>query len=150
MSTNYIPSTIPNEDEMEPAKDISFVTHPQTWDLIRERLRSGDCVLDVGCGNGAFLWNVKQQTSARGYGLDLSSSRTRMAAATVPSGRIVKADGARAPFPPKSFDVIACFQVIEHIIDRRGFVAGLYEMLKPGGMLVLTSVRRGRHRWYYL
>ena len=147
---NYLPDTIPTEDEMQPSTDISLVTHPSTWDFIRERLNSGGHVLDVGCGNGAFLWNVEHCTSSKAYGLDLSDTRTGMAAAIVGNGRIVKADGARAPFPPKSFDVIACFQVIEHIVDRPGFLAGLYTMLKPGGMLLITSVRRGKYRWYYL
>ena len=73
-----------------------------------------------------------------------------MASATICNGRIANADGARAPFPPESFDIIACLQVIEHIVDRKGFVAGLYEMLKPNGMLVISSIRRGKRRWYYL
>ena len=150
MKSNYIAHTIPNEDEMEPAKDISFVIHPSTWAFIRERLDKGGLALDVGCGNGAFLWNVEHHTPSKGYGLDLSDSRTRMAAATVCSRRIAKADGARPPFPAESFDVIACLQVIEHIVDRQGFIAGLYEMLKPGGILVISSIRRGKHHWYYL
>ncbi len=145
-----LPDTIPNEDEIAPATDISFVVHPSTWEFIRERLDAGGRILDVGCGNGTFLWNVENRTSSKGYGLDLSRSRARTAAATVPSGRIVNADGARAPFPSGSFDMIACFQVIEHIVDRQGFLAGLYEMLKPGGMLVISSIRRGKRRWYFL
>ena len=150
MKPNYLPDTIPNEDEIAPATDISFVVHPSTWEFIRERLDTGGRVLDVGCGNGTFLWNVENRTSSNGYGLDLSRSRARTAAARVPNGRIVNADGARPPFPSGSFDIIACFQVIEHIIDRQGFLAGLYEMLKPGGMLVISSIRRGKRRWYYL
>lgn len=150
MKPNFLPDTIPNEDEFVPATDISFVIHPSTWEFIREQLDAGGRVLDVGCGNGTFLWNVEHRTSSRGYGLDISPSRTKMAATTIRSGRIVKADGARAPFPAKCFDVIACMQLIEHIVDRQGFIAGLYEMLKPGGLLVITSVRRANLRWYYL
>ena len=135
---------------MHPATDISFVIHPSTWKFIRERLNGGGRVLDVGCGNGTFLWNVENRTSSIGYGLDLSNSRARMASAIVSNGRIANADGARAPFRSESFDIVACLQVIEHIVDRKGFIAGLYEMLKPDGMLVISSIRRGKRRWYYL
>lgn len=150
MKPNFLPDTIPNEDEMLPATDISFAIHPSTWEFIRDKLDAGGRVLDVGCGNGTFLWNVEHRTSSRGYGLDISPSRTKMAAITICNGRIVKADGARAPFPSKCFDVIACLQLIEHIVDRPGFIAGLFEMLKPGGLLIITSVRRAKLRWYYL
>lgn len=147
---NHLPDDIPNEDNLAPTTDISFVVHPSTWEFIRERLDAGGRVLDVGCGNGTFLWNVEHHTSSKGYGLDPSPTRARMAATMISNGRIVKADGARAPFPSKCFDVIACIQVIEHIVDRPGFIARLYEMLKPGGLLVVTSVRRANLRWYYL
>ena len=147
---NYRAHTIPNEDEIEATTDISFVIHPSTWEFIRNRLDRGGRVLDVGCGNGTLLWNVEHCTPSKGFGLDLSDTRTRVAANTIGNGRIARGDGARAPFPPESFDVIVCLQVIEHIVDRQGFIAGLYEMLKPGGILVITSIRRGKYRWYYL
>ncbi len=147
---NYRADTIPNEDEIEATKDISFVIHPSTWEFIRDRLDRGGRVLDVGCGNGTLLWNVEYRTPSSGYGLDLSDTRTRVAAKTICNGRIATADGARSPFPSESFDVIVCLQIIEHIVDRQGFIAGLYEMLKPGGILVISSIRRGKYRWYYL
>ena len=39
-----------------------------------------------------------------------------------------------APFPPESFDVITCFDVLEHLYEPRRVMARVSEWLKPGGM----------------
>jgi SAM-dependent methyltransferase len=39
-----------------------------------------------------------------------------------------------APFPPESFDVITCFDVLEHLYEPRRVMARVGEWLKPGGI----------------
>ena len=39
-----------------------------------------------------------------------------------------------APFPPESFDVITCFDVLEHVYEPRRVMAKVREWLKPGGV----------------
>jgi SAM-dependent methyltransferase len=39
-----------------------------------------------------------------------------------------------APFPPESFDVITCFDVLEHLYEPRQVMARVSEWLKPGGI----------------
>lgn len=41
-------------------------------------------------------------------------------------------------FAPASFDLITCMSVLEHITDDTGAVAKLWELLAPGGRLLLT------------
>jgi len=41
-----------------------------------------------------------------------------------------------------SFDFAVTFQVIEHIKDDKAFVAEIYRVLKPGGMLLLSTPNR--------
>ena len=144
------PSIVSDGDEIRPHAEISFVLNPSTWALIRKRLNKDDRVLDVGCGGGTLLWNIESYTPAKGYGLELSSSRARITSATLRKGRVVCGNGARAPFPRESFELISCCQVIEHIHGRENFISCLYELLKPGGILVISSVRRAKHRLYYL
>lgn len=42
------------------------------------------------------------------------------------------------PYSSESFDLIAAFDVIEHISDDREVLSSLHRLLKPGGHLVLT------------
>lgn len=44
--------------------------------------------------------------------------------------------------PPASFDLILCTEVIEHIEDSVAALEGLYQLLKPGGTLVLSTPQR--------
>ena len=62
----------------------------------------------------------------------------------------MRGDAARDPFLPESSDLISCCQVLEHIHDPEEFMSFLYALLKPGGLLLVSSVRRARFRLYYL
>jgi SAM-dependent methyltransferase len=44
-----------------------------------------------------------------------------------------------ADFEPFSFDLICCFQTLEHIPDPRAFVEASRRLLRPGGMLVVIT-----------
>jgi len=39
-----------------------------------------------------------------------------------------------APFPPQSFDVITCFDVLEHLCEPRRVMVKVTEWLRPGGI----------------
>lgn len=43
-----------------------------------------------------------------------------------------------AAYPEKSFDLITCVSVLEHIPDDVGAVAAMWRLLRPGGRLILT------------
>ncbi len=70
---------------------------------------SGSDVLEVGCGAGAFLGNIKGARSLSG--IDYSSSAVALAKANLP-GHFVHAEAAAIPFPAKSFDIIFSFGVL--------------------------------------
>jgi 2-polyprenyl-3-methyl-5-hydroxy-6-metoxy-1,4-benzoquinol methylase len=94
-------------------------------------------LLDVGCGAGFFL----DAARARGYqvsGLDLSPVPAAYArdelALDVTEGSIYDfgaADGA--------FNVITIFQTIEHDPNPAALTKRLYDLLAPGGVLMVTT-----------
>ncbi len=45
--------------------------------------------------------------------------------------------------------MVSCCQLIEHLRKRSEFIAELYALLEPGGLLVISSVRRAKYRLYY-
>ena len=51
------------------------------------------------------------------------------------AGGIEAAGGAR-------FDLVTCLEVIEHVVDRETFVAGLAGAIAPGGVLVMSTPNR--------
>jgi 2-polyprenyl-3-methyl-5-hydroxy-6-metoxy-1,4-benzoquinol methylase len=41
--------------------------------------------------------------------------------------------------PPQSFDLILCTEVVEHIADSSAAIAGMGRLLKPGGIMILST-----------
>jgi SAM-dependent methyltransferase len=105
------------------------------------RWAAGKRVLDVACGEGygsAFL----ARTAAYVAGVDVSdqaiahAERTYARPGTV---EFVQASCTRLPFPDASFDVAVSFETLEHIGQQEAFLDELARVLKPDGVLVLSS-----------
>jgi 2-polyprenyl-3-methyl-5-hydroxy-6-metoxy-1,4-benzoquinol methylase len=93
--------------------------------------RSG-ALLDLGCSSGAFLASLKGEPW-RLYGIEMSAETAKTAEARS-GAHVFVGDVADAPFQPESFDVITCFDVLEHVYDPRQVMAKVGAWLKPGGI----------------
>lgn len=93
--------------------------------------RSG-ALLDLGCSSGAFLESLKGE-SWKLYGIEMSPEGAKTAEARS-GAKVFVGDVPEAPFAPQSFDVITCFDVLEHVYDPRQVMAKVAEWLKPGGI----------------
>lgn len=102
-------------------------------------------VLDIGCGGG-LLCEPVAFWGARVLGIDASAKLievARLHAALVGAPVIYRhglvedlvADGLR-------FDVILNTEVVEHVADQNGFLAGCCRLLKPGGVMVVATLNR--------
>lgn len=100
--------------------------------------------LEVGPGSGVYvpllarLFDRVTVTDVH----DAYLEAARAIAAAHPNVRVV-ADDIRAPaLPAASFDVVLCTEVIEHIVESRAALAGIRRLLRPGGVLVLSTPQR--------
>jgi len=96
-------------------------------------------LLDVGCSEGRNLRVFQRKLpNARLCGTDIGES---MGPALRAEGfDFVAADANESlPFEDASFDVIVCGEVIEHIVDPDSMLKDFYRILKPQGLLVITT-----------
>jgi SAM-dependent methyltransferase len=98
-------------------------------------------VLEVGCGEGygtAMIADVAKSV----VGIDYDLAAVTHAAGRYPSAEFVRANLARLPIEDHSVDVVATLQVIEHVWDHPQFVRECARVLRPGGLLVVSTPNR--------
>lgn len=108
------------------------------WLRVIRRYQPTGRLLDVGCATGLFL----EEANACGfdsYGVDVSRWATEIARQKFGADRIRTGTLEAAGFPAHSFDVVAGFDVIEHLAHPVAFLAECERMVKPRGMLALTT-----------
>ena len=110
-------------------------------------LARGYRVLELGCGNGNVTRSL-QASCPDGlvigmdlFGEGLQNARRRGAPL------LVQADVKQAPFISK-FHVIGIFDVLEHIPDDRAILRQVFDLLEPGGTLLIT-VPAHQELWSY-
>ena len=103
-------------------------------------VRSGARVLEVGCGRGAFLVRAKE-LGACVAGIELNNASA--SAASERGIDIAQCDVKAAPKEwLRSFDLVAAFQVVEHVPEPLDFCESLFSLVKPGGALHVAVPNR--------
>jgi 2-polyprenyl-3-methyl-5-hydroxy-6-metoxy-1,4-benzoquinol methylase len=93
-------------------------------------------ILDVGCGQG-HLVDVAMQNKWEVLGIDLSESAVAICEKfDLP---VKKIDFFNPILKPESFDVVTMFEVIEHVSNPAKFIYRAEQLLKPSGLLYLTT-----------
>lgn len=93
-------------------------------------------LLDVGCGNGAWLLQM-QRLGWEVSGIDFDSGAVRVARNAGVDAHESTLD--HAPFETASFDAIALSHVLEHFHDPNHEMGHVRELLKPGGMVWIAT-----------
>lgn len=123
--------------------------------LVRElTAKSKDPILEIGCGNGGFLYGLNKISNNNLYGIEIDNLRAKTALEHVSesSTMILLANGEQLPFKPNSFQIIFIIEVIEHLISYKEFLKEIHRVLKPNGYAFITfpSFRslRGSHLFH--
>ena len=106
-------------------------------------------VLDVGCGIGGPARYLAHTYGCRVDGIDLTPE-------LIETGRVLTkrcklADHVKLrlgnaldlPYSDQTFDVVWCQNVSMNIADKAGLLAGVYRVLKPGGLFTATEYSVG-------
>ena len=109
------------------------------WALGLAGLLGGETVVDVGCGNGAYLAELNR-SGHRGtrVGVDLSEGMARsVREQRVASGAVV-GDAPRLPLPDGCVDAALCMHMLYHVPDRPAAVRELRRITRPGGVVLMV------------
>lgn len=99
-------------------------------------------VLDVGCGNGAYLTRMRtRDIDAVGYDLSLG-----MLEASAPHPKLINGDVTALPFRSAVFDVVLAPHMLYHVVDRERGVCEMRRVLGATGRCVVVTNGRDHMR----
>ncbi len=122
----------------------SWETEPRhkirLWARLLEKVRqwSGDGPLvDLGCGAGQFLKRARERGWESLTGIEISAKAAAMARDTVPVP-IHESAWRDVALDKNHFAAAALLDVLEHEPDPRALLQHVFDLLRPGGCLIIT------------
>ncbi|NBP85094.1 MAG: SAM-dependent methyltransferase [Mycobacteriaceae bacterium] len=98
-------------------------------------------VLEAGCGEG-YGADLIAAVAARVVAVDYDAATVAHVRARYPRVEVIEANLTPLPLPDNCVDAVVNFQVIEHLWDQPHFVAECLRVLRPGGVLLMSTPNR--------
>lgn len=116
-------------------------TYSRHLEALLPQLGNRNGAIDIGAGNGAFLHYLLEAGFENVVGIEPSASAMAAASPDVKphlrTGLFNPAD-----FTKESISLITCFQTIEHVDDPLRLCRDAFELLRPGGAVLLIAHNR--------
>jgi SAM-dependent methyltransferase len=114
--------------------------------LMRRYFSGITSLCELGCGNGFVLSRIEQELpDARLIGSDLYLDGLKRAATHLRRSTLLQLDARKIPFRDE-FDIVGCFDALEHIEQDEHVLSEIHAALHPGGG-VLISVPQHPALW---
>jgi SAM-dependent methyltransferase len=126
-----------------PGLDIEnywFRRHEVVYQRLAERCVNAD-VLEAGCGEG-YGADLIAGIARRVIAVDYDEAAVAHVRSRYPRVDVMQANLAQLPLPDASVDIVVNFQVIEHLWDQTQFVIECVRVLRPSGLLMMSTPNR--------
>src|SRR6201997_1610428 len=128
--------TIPGLD----VENYWFRRHEVVYQQLAQHCAGRD-VLEAGCGEG-YGADLISRVARRVIALDYDEATVAHVRARYPRVEVIHGNLVELPLPDQSVDVGVNFQVIEHLWDQPQFVGECFRVLRPSGLLMVSTPNR--------
>jgi SAM-dependent methyltransferase len=101
-----------------------------------------DDILEVGCHSGYFCRHYLIGRARKVRGVDIDPAAIEHAKALDGDEYYTCCNSNALPFADDEFDKVLCADTLEHVDDVGGTIREIARVLRPGGLLVLTTPHR--------
>jgi len=131
-----------------------WLAHVFRWAFVLRMIKIGSKILDIGCADGSLAnyLRVNRCKPREFVGIDISESHLKkFSKRQLPWVKTIQLDirNQKLPFPDCYFDIISCFEVIEHF-EAKYINFALYEMARvvtdSGFVLLSTPNYNGKNK----
>lgn len=115
-------------------------------DFIRQgNLPEGTRFLDCGCGAGDYVFALIEQLGFDAHGIEFDADKVKAGNQHPLYGeRILQGDLQSIKFDDQQWDAAMLNEVLEHVPNEQSVIREVHRVLKPGGILFVSSP----NRWY--
>lgn len=136
----FEPLTLTGSGEFyEQLQQFHWYYVPEKWEysIAIKDLTNCQSILEVGCGEGAFIEQLQKYHDADIQGVELNPNAVKIAQKKqLP---VIQQDIKEiAQEKVEHFDAICAFQVLEHLGQPQEFLSLIMNLLRPGGSLLLS------------
>ncbi len=124
-------------DELEPVLVKNYMRTVQRAMTALARKPRPWKALDIGCGNG-FMVKAMQDAGFDAFGIEPSSDAISKADAAIRS-KLIHGLANTETLGKERYDLLTCFQVLDHMPDPVSFVQNCYDSLTPGGVVLFVN-----------
>lgn len=122
----------------------SYVPFTSLNTVLRKFNKKARSVLDVGCGKGQPARALKRKTPVLIVGVDAFLPYLLMCLKNRSHDALILGDVRRLPFTKKSFDVVLCLEVVEHV-DKEDAYRLIEDMERIARCQVILSIPTGQY-----
>ncbi|HGJ5874036.1 MAG TPA: bifunctional 2-polyprenyl-6-hydroxyphenol methylase/3-demethylubiquinol 3-O-methyltransferase UbiG [Arsenophonus apicola] len=111
----------------------------------------GKKVLDIGCGGGILSESMAKE-GALVTGIDMATEPLEVAKlhaleSNVQINYLQETAESHAEKYPKTYDIVTCMEMLEHVPDPESIVQSCATLVKPGGHVFFSTINRNKKAW---
>lgn len=157
LADKYLRETVANYDLIaKEFSDTRFRPWPEMFELVKQFVKEGDSVLDIGCGNGRLINALNNLNKINYLGIDNSQHLLQQAQKQFPKQKFQTGEILDlSKLGSQLFDEVFLIAVLHHVPSTEYQLQSLKEVakhLKPNGYLIMENwnLKQPRFWWHWI
>jgi len=133
-------------ERLVPERQYGQLVHAEHLVRYRLALQLADSrrVLDAACGSG-YGTALLSRAASSAIGVDIDEATIAYARSKHQACEFAVGDVADLPFEADAFDLVVCFETIEHVVDPDQVLQELRRVLSEDGLLVISTPNKHQY-----